>query len=394
MKSLFHLLSLLLFVILFVSCQDDPALQENMNNDNYAIISKYLNVPEVPYNYTPQPPQHAGSFQGNPDDKFLHPEQIKLRNYKARAGRALFYDTRLSQNNTVSCASCHHPDKAFADNFQASMGFDGIKGQRNSLALGNTVGFEFAYGPEESTESAAFSWDDTVENLQAQIKMALTHDVEMGMTMDEVVRRVREEELYQALFDEAGPHREINEDFVLEAIEAFVNSIIAVDSKFDKEMNKISFPDPNVDFAGFTEEENRGKALFNQNCSSCHGKAHTGVVKAASNNGLELNYSDQGKGAVTGMVEDLGVFKVPFLRNIALTGPYMHDGRFETLEEVINHYSENIQPHQNLGNQLRNLEGPKRFDFSDSDKDAIIAYLYTLTDNSIATTDKYLNPFK
>jgi cytochrome c peroxidase len=394
MKKQVYFLLMSLLMVSSYSCQDDTSLNEEIENDNYAIISKYLNVPEVPYNYTPQPPEHAGSFQGNPGDKFLHPAQIKLRNYKARAGRALFYDTRLSHNNSVSCASCHHPDKAFADNFIVSKGFEGIEGRRNSLPLGNTVGFEFAYGSSESVSSAAFSWDDTVEDLQSQIKMALTHEVEMGMTMDEVVRRVREEELYQALFKEAGLHREINEEFVLETIEAFVNSIIAVDSKFDREMNKMNFPDPGLDFAGFTDQENRGKRLFNQNCSSCHGKSHTGVVVAASNNGLEKNYSDQGKGEITGIVEDMGVFKVPFLRNITLTGPYMHDGRFATLEEVIDHYSTGIQSHQNLGEQLKNNEGPLRFDFSESEKEDIIAYLHTLTDNSLAIIDKYQNPFK
>ena len=273
----------------FTACQDDDSLNENIENEHYAIISKYLNVPETPHNYTPVPPKHAGSFSGDPNDKFLHPEQIKLRNYKARVGRALFYDTRLSNNNTVSCASCHNPDKAFADNLVSSLGFEGIEGRRNSLALGNTVGFEFAYGTEGSSSSAAFAWDDSVEDMRTVIKNALTHEVEMGMTMDEVVRRVREEELYQALFAEAGSSREISEEFILETLEAFVNSIIAVDSKFDRELNKLQFPNPSEDFAGFTDEENLGKKIFNSHCSSCHGRSHTGVVVAASNNGLEIN---------------------------------------------------------------------------------------------------------
>ena len=134
--------------------------------------------------------------------------------------------------------------------------------------------------------------------------------------------------------------------------------------------------------------------MFNSRCSSCHGRSHTGVVVAASNNGLEVDYADQGKGKVTGRIEDMGVFKVPFLRNVALTAPYMHDGRFETLEEVIDHYSENIAPHQNLGEQLKHIWGPKVFNFEDHEKDALIAYLHTLTDDSMSTEKKYQNPFK
>ncbi len=394
MKKFYFGLTFIIAILFITACQDESPFNENIGSENYAIISKYLDVPEVPYNYTPQPPKHAGSFSGNSDDKFLHPEQIKLRNYKARAGRALFYDTRLSVNNSTSCASCHHPEKAFADSFSTSKGFEGKNGVRNSLALGNTVGFEFAYGPAESVNSAAFGWDDTVEDMQTQIKMALTHEVEMGMTMEEVVRRVREEELYQVLFAEAGPHREIDESFVLETLEAFVNSIIAVDSKFDREMNKLRTPMTNVDFPGFTEQENLGKQLFNSRCSSCHGRSHTGVAVASSNNGLEINYEDNGKGKVTGRVEDMGIFKVPFLRNISLTAPYMHDGRFETLEEVIDHYSKNIAPHPNLGSQLKHIWGPKVFDFKDHEKDALIAYLHTLTDENMITKEKYQNPFK
>jgi cytochrome c peroxidase len=393
MEKTYSVLVLLIGVFIVSSCNEDTLVKEEVNN-NYAIISQYLNLPETPYSYTPIPPAHAGQFRGDPGDKFLHPEQLKLRNYKARTGRVLFYDTRLSHNNTTSCATCHNPENAFADNLKTSLGFDGQSGRRNSLALGNTVGFEFAYGSGQSSASAAFSWDDSVESLQDQIKNAITSEVEMGLTMDEVVRRVREEEFYQVLFEEAGPIRAIDEEFILEALEAFVNGIIATDSKFDREMNAMINPDPFSDFPGYTEEENLGKKLFNSNCSSCHGTSHTGVVVAASNNGLELNYEDGGKGEKTNQSEDIGIFKVPFLRNVTLTAPYMHDGRFSTLEEVIDHYSTGIANHPNLGRQLRRHEGPKKFDFSSTEKKALIAYLHTLTDIEMTQKDKYSNPFK
>ena len=406
MKATLQLFSFLLAIMFVTSCAENFDLPEEESN-NFEIINKYLNVPEVPYNYTPQPPLHAGPFAHNPDDKFLHPKQIELRNYKARVGRVLFYDTRLSKNNTVSCASCHNPEKGFADDLVVSKGFDGELGTRNSLALGNTIGFQIAYGGEvEDSEPVAFSWDDTVEDMQSQIKAAITSPIEMGMTMDEVVQRMRQEELYQVLFEESTARKEINEEYVLEVMEAFVNSIIAGTSKFDKELDKgpagnspedhlFQTHDPRRVFPGFTTQENAGKTLYNQDCASCHSNNHTGAVVAASNNGLDIRYADRGKGDKTFTVSDQGIFKVPFLKNIAISAPYMHDGRMSSLEEVIDHYSEGIKDHPNLGKQLRGAYGKaKKFNYTQEEKDALLAYLHTLTDLESMMQPMYSNPWK
>ena len=395
MKTYVSLFGILFLALLIFSCVKEPISSEEIKNENHEFLSQFLDIPPEPYNYTPQPPLHAGPFAHNANDKFLHPAQIKLRNYKARMGRALFYDTRLSANNTVSCASCHSPEFGFADNAVVSKGFLDQSGTRNSLALGNTIGFEFAYGAQEALQlsSAKFGWDDTVEDMKEQIKLALTSPIEMGLTMQEVVNRVKNDEMYQVLFSEASGKKEIDEDFILVALESFVNSIIASDTKFDRELNKLQRFDPNKDFEGFTDEENMGKAIFNRDCSSCHGKSHTGVIVASANNGLDIKYNDRGKGEKTNFVEDNGIFKVPFLRNVSITSPYMHDGRFATLEEVIDHYSSSIQDHLNLSPQLKTGNGPKKFNYTTTEKNALIAYLHSLTDESIQTLDKYSDPF-
>ena len=149
-----------------------------------------------------------------------------------------------------------------------------------------------------------------------------------------------------------------------------------------------------ADFVGYTAQENIGKTLYMDNCASCHSFDHQFTEVATANNGLDINYEDKGVGEHSSDPSKIGVFKVPFLRNIELTGPYMHDGRFATLDDVINHYSEGIQNHDNLHNNLRSGDVAKKMNFTDDDKASLKAYLLTLTDKEVIADVKFSDPFK
>ena len=375
-----------------ISCNDNGKYL----NEEHVILSNQLNLPETPYDYTPKIsdgvkisfPELAESL--NPD---------VTRNHQATMGRVIFYDKRLSKNNSTSCASCHIQERAFADNTRVSKGFDGVEGHRNTLALAVTPGFEVSYGGinvdgNVAFPSAFFSWDDSAFDLTEQSLRAITSEIEMGMTMNEVVQRLSVDTTYAILAFNAFETSNIMEHHILEALRVFINSMSAVDTRFDEGL-MLTGGNPFTDFPNYLTSENNGKRIFNRDCASCHHELHTISLVATANNGIAISSDDQGKGDITNLDFHMGVFKVPFLRNIELTGPYMHDGRFESLSEVVDHYSENIQDHPNLNSNLKNVDGsPKKFNYSASEKEDIIAYLKTLTDLKILEDPKFSNPFK
>lgn len=381
-------------MLIFSSCQKESTAL-HYSESEYAELSKNLNLPGEVYNYSINVPSHltgGGIFNGNID-----PTRLNQENHIATLGRVLFYDELLSRNGTVSCGSCHVQTSGFAHNEALSEGFDGQTGQRNSLALGTTaMGLTTSYGGNISFGGgealAGFSWDDSIHSMEEQTQAAIENPAEMGMTMEDMVDRVNSIAYYDILFRKAFGEGEINEENLLAAITKFVNSISSNQSKFDEGLNQ-NFNAAEA-FANFTAQENLGKQLYNSNCSSCHGSKHDFTVMAVANNGLDLNYADQGKGEKTGKSADMGVFKVPFLRNIALSGPYMHDGRFASLEDVVDFYSEDIQNHQNLNFRLRDDNGQaKRMNFQEHEKEALVAYLETLTDEEMIKDDKFSDPF-
>jgi cytochrome c peroxidase len=393
---------MLAVILLSTSCQKDQP--NRFIPDEYEILLKHLNLPEEDFDYSVTLPNHLIHFF--PEN--LTNESDKVRDAQATLGRVIFYDTRLSANHSVSCATCHDQSKGFGDNEVLSKGFNGEVGHRNSIALATTVGFETSYGGEGEPNGSPidvgpivqFSWDDMTPDLMQQSRQAIESEVEMGMNMSDVVERLKNEEFYGILFKRAFDNIQISEDKVLLALQVFINSIASVDTKFDRALDKDGMPDPFQDVSSFSKQENLGKQLFNDNCTSCHSFNHALTFIPIANNGLDLNYEDRGKGAKTGLEEEMGMFKIPFLRNIALTAPYMHDGRFETLEEVINHYSEGIQMHRNLSNELKEFDNafpegrPKRMHFTQEEKAALVAYLHTLTDLSLANDERYSDPFK
>jgi cytochrome c peroxidase len=399
-----QLLSILLLVSITIvlSCSDNNP--DGFIPEEKDILDQFLNLPENDFDYSIQLPEHVRHLIPAGPGSEHDPTRDKI----ATLGRVLFYDTRLSTNEKVSCATCHDQKKGFADNMVLSEGFNGEVGHRNSIALATTVGFEASYGGGDPgvdpdfggiPNIVQFSWDDMVPDIAEQSRLAIESEVEMGMKMSDVVERLKREQFYGILFKNAFGTLEVTEENTLAALQVFINTIASVDTKFDNAMDDAGLPDPFIDFPGFSNQENLGKQLFNENCTTCHSFNHATTFISIANNGLDLIYEDNGKGAKTGLEEEMALFKIPFLRNIALTAPYMHDGRFATLEEVIDHYSSGIKDHPNLSSELKEFsqENPlgtaRKFNFSGDEKSAIIAYLHTLTDLTLASEEKYADPF-
>ena len=388
MKNLlFGLIGLLLLAVSIQSCGDDIAeTYKDYTDEEYAIISKRLNLPSEVLEY-------SSSFDEEFFINHLGEEDIRSRrsDHKATLGRVLFYDKKLSINESISCASCHKQDLAFADDVAFSEGFDGKVTKRNSLSLGNTIGFETAYGGGGGR--ALFSWDESNEDIASQSKAAIISEIEMGMDMATVIERIEKDEAYPILFNKVYGDSKILEHRVLESIEEFVNSIVSSESKFDEQSMKHN-GDIFSNFEGYTKEENVGKEIYILNCATCHSFDHMFTSKALANNGLDMEYADKGVGGRTNQALQNGVFKVPFLRNIELTAPYMHDGRFVNLREVIDHYSEGIANHPNLDVELKNGNLAKRMNFTEEQKEGLEAYLKTLTDEKLKADIRFSDPFK
>ena len=332
-------------------------------------------LPETPYNYANIVlPEHFSAPGVRIADNT--PTDNPITDEGATLGRVLFYDTRLSRNETTSCASCHHQDRAFSDPARFSEGFSGVPTDRNSMGLA----FARFY------QNGRYFWDERAETLEHQVLMPIEDPVEMGLTLDEAVARLEATTFYSDLFEDAFGTPTMTPERMSKALAQFVRSIVAPNSRYDQGrpyQEGRGQPLPN-----FTEEENLGLKLFSNRalCSECHA-GDLMLNDRPLSNGLDVRPADQGAGA--------GRFKVPSLRNIELTAPYMHDGRFETLEEVVEHYNSGIQPHFALFASLRapGLRQPVRMNLSDEEKAALVAFLKTLTDETLATDPRWSDPF-
>lgn len=383
----------LVIIASLIACNDEPEIIEfeissGINTEDYAELSKYVNLPIRADHYFVKPPQHLTNF-GFRTNFVDH----KL----ATIGRVLFYDTRLSIDGDISCASCHDQKKAFADDLKLSKGTNNLLTDRNSFALAAAASFD-SYDDQGgqtggSTSALIFGWDNSKANLFEVMETALTKSNEMGhQSITDVARRLQNDPVYQILLSDFNGQDKMDDQVMLLALENFINSITAFNTKFDKGFELDQSLDPNQDFSNFTRAENLGKKLYNDNCANCHSAKHDLVFKPIGNNGLDMVYEDKGAGTFAGSNFD-GHFKIPFLRNIALTAPYMHDGRFASLEEVIDHYSSGIKNHRNLSRELKTFNDPKVMNFSESDKKNLIAYLNTLTDETIINDKKFSDPW-
>jgi cytochrome c peroxidase len=255
-----------------------------------------------------------------------------------------------------------------------------------------------------------FFWDERAATLEDQVLMPIQNEVEMGLTLEELAARVKAQSYYPPLFEQAFGDPEITTDRISRALAQFVRSIVSSRSRYDEGLAAVN--DPAAPFPGFTAQENQGKALFlgPAGCAPCHlddGPPHPPprrnraffLIDFPTNNGLDEGAptDDKGVGDITGNPLDDGRFKSPSLRNVALTAPYMHDGRFDTLEKVVEHYNTGVKLHPNLDPRLR-VPGtqppePRRLDLSPDESAALVAFLRTLTDEAIIADEKYADPF-
>jgi cytochrome c peroxidase len=366
----------------FYSCK------KNSDIDNGADALAALNLPSTPYNYANQ---SLPAFLLNPGiaGQDNTPATNQVTDWGATLGRVIFYDKIVSINNTISCASCHQQQFGFSDNKAFSNGFAGGLTGRNSMCLVNAK-----YYPD-----GKFFWDERANTLETQTLMPIQNSVEMGMNLDTLINRLKSKAHYPYLFTKAFGDATINSDRISRALAQFVRSMISYRSKFDVGRGQITPPANPIQtpYPNFTAEENLGKQLFFSpltNCAACHG-TETFTAPEPKNNGLENPSVDRGVGAITNIPNQNGEFKVTSLKNIELTAPYMHDGRFTTLEQVIEHYNSGVQAHPNLAPQLRNPNGtPRQLNLTVQEKAALVAFLKTLTDNALSTDVKFSNPFK
>jgi len=379
------IIPLCLAVSAIVSCSKDEYLELPVNDDtstNADIDASVLNLPQSPFNYANilLPNFFLNNAVQNEDNT---PNNNAITDNGATLGRVLFYDTKLSLNNTISCASCHIQENGFSDPNQFSTGFDGGLTGRNSMGLANARFYE----------NGRFFWDERANSLETQTLIPIQDLVEMGMTLPELEDKLAQEDYYTTLFTNAFGDDEVTSQRIALALSQFIRSMVSYESKFDEGLAQVQDIDDN--FPNFTASENRGKQLFMSNqtqCFNCHA-TNVFVGDAARNNGLDATITDEGVGGVTGNNNDLGEFKAPSLRNIALTGPYMHDGRFATLAEVVEHYNSGVQNNPNLDNRLTQGNNVRRLNLSDADKQALVDFMNTLTDIEFITDEKYANPF-
>ncbi|MFT4759184.1 MAG: cytochrome c peroxidase [Paraglaciecola sp.] len=364
-------------IMVVTSCTKDTvdSTVKSYTDAEYSVLSQSLDLPTETANYkSPELPAHlaGGGFVGN-----------SVSNHGATLGRVLFHDSRLSVNNTVNCASCHKQEAAFSDTRAFSLGYEGEESLRNSIALGNV---RFYY------HDRGFFWDERAQSVEEQVRQTVSNHLEMGMNFDELPNKLKEEEFYTILFRKAYGDSDITSDRIANALAQYVRSVLSFEAPFDKAATQTggsSWTLINADMVGLSAQENSGRAIYAANCSSCHGNIVT-LGKAKANNGLEMVYTDQGVGALTNNQSQMGIFKVPHLRNIGLSAPYMHDGRFATIDAVIEHYSTGVVAHENLDNLLP-VGG---FNFAAQEKEDLKAFLGTLTDTEFTQKAIYATPFK
>jgi cytochrome c peroxidase len=334
----------------------------------------------------------------------------------ATLGRVMFYDKNLSLNGSVACGNCHQQDKAFCDNLQFSTGLKSGQTGRNSPSIFAKPGKMF--------------WDGRARDLNDLVLRPVKNHVEMNFEdLNALAKRLSGIGYYQKLFEKSFPNQPIDSNRIKTALAEFLKNFRFMSNRFLESKN-----DPHA----LSASEQIGKDIFfgKGNCSKCHilddpnnppssGGWGSSVDPSTPvfNTGLEMTYKDNGFGNVTGKSSDYGKFVVPLLFNIAYTAPYMHDGRFKTLEEVVEHYNSGVYAHENLDLRLRDLGAlnnvsaqeqftaldqnkngeiepeeirqypPLRLNLSTSEKKSLVDFLKTLSDPSILTDKKFSDPF-
>jgi cytochrome c peroxidase len=321
--------------------------------------------------------QNAGGGAGSAIAADNTPATNAITDAGATLGRVLFYDRRLSRNDRVSCASCHQQQFAFSDTARLSRGFAGALTARHSMGLTNA---RFYTG-------GRFFWDERAASLEDQVLQPIQDATEMGLTLDDLQTKLSLTTYYPALFEAAFGSREITSDRVSRALAQFVRALVSVDAKIDRAFGPNGVPN----FPGtFTAQELLGQQLYTgrAGCARCHGTtAH--ISDVTHNTGLDATVTDAGAGN--------GRFKAPSLRNVEVRAPYMHDGRFATLEQVVDFYDRGVQNNPGLDPRLRAGPGPNapplRLNLTREERDALVAFLKTFTDRTFLTDARLASPF-
>ncbi len=365
----FYAFVVALIIFLLGSCRRDDPTPDCTDCD----------LTGIPFSPTPRTVQVPVDFPKLeiPSDNPLTEEGIAL-------GRRLFYDNRLSADSSMSCASCHLPEFGFTDGNAFSLGVDGLFGKRSSMSLAN-IGFAFH----------GLFWDGRAAALEDQALLPVEDPLELHEDWARVVNKLIRSSEYPTWFRQAfgiNDKREITRELAVKAIAQFERTLISANSRYDALFIRFEdFP---------TEEEQLGYDLFfdfepavpDAECGHCHGSAllttNNYFNNAIDSVGSLTEFSDLGRGKVTGNYLDNGRFRAPTLRNIALTAPYMHDGRFQTLEEVIEHYNSGGHVTENYDANMHPLG------LNQKQKQALIALLHTMTDTSFVQNPSFQDPWK
>jgi cytochrome c peroxidase len=356
-KLLLSFLLLTGLLLISFNCTKIP-LQPDLNNIK-------LNLPKQAFDYS--------TLQTITGTKTLRYEDSSIINSKmATIGRVLFYDKALSINNTIACASCHSQKNGFSDNVSFSKGFSGGITSRNSMNISNL--FE--------SRKAGYFWDGRESKIENMVFAPIANHIEMGFDrLDLITEKVGNLPYYKPLFRDCYGDENVTDKRMRESLAQFLFSLVSYDSKFDRGLKNHSI---------FTSEELDGFYVFIDNCMSCHHLTDDQNLSwyrdtaQYENIGLDNVDADEGRN---------GLYKIPNLRNVSKTAPYMHDGRFKTLTEVINHYRNGIKANKNLSEKFGGDKGPWPIYLSDYDVDNLLLFLKTLDDNVLLNDSKFSTPF-
>ena len=390
-----YLLLVFILGVSIISCKEDPIIMDPTNNSNYPAVKNTFNGSIDLNNLFDYANQDIPMYinRDNTDGNSITNEQATL-------GRVLFYDKSLSTDNTISCASCHKQELAFSDDKLKSVGVNGETG-RHSMRLVNA----------RFSAERRFFWDERAATLEAQTTQPIQDHAEMGFSgqngdpnINDLINKLENLDYYQELFTFVYGDPTITENRIQLALAQFIRSIQSFDSKYDAgttSVNNLNQPFPN-----FTPSENRGKMLYTAppingpqgridggfGCQGCHSAPEFSINPNSSNNGVitDLNSS----------ILDITVTRSPTLRDLFdsngnLISPLMHNGAFQTIEDVLDHYN-NVEPdiqNTNLDNRLANNGQGQHLNMTTQERDDLIAFLKTLSGQNVYTNEKWSNPF-
>lgn len=371
---------LLIGVLFMASCDDDDD-----NPPTPPVDDSLTDIAYNPVSYTLEQPPNFPPPNISPDNP-LTVDAIEL-------GRRLFYDPILSADSTLSCAGCHKVELAFSDDVALSKGIDGAEGIRNAMPLINLA-----------FNTNGFNWDGAAATLEDQAVEPVINAIELHDTWTNVETKLQRHADYPMYFRKAfGIERksQIVQDFATKALAQFIYTLVSDKSFFDRASGFVQGSNPILSPA-----QQRGRLLFSteavnssdKECTHCHKLSNRLFTdNTYRNNGLDeaatlMDFPDQGYGAVTGNPANNGQFRVPTLRNIELTGPYMHDGRHQTLDDVLEHYANHLKPSPNISGDLgARISDP--ITFTPQEKADMIEFLKTLTDTTFTNNPAFQNPF-